>query len=107
MRITSFFWRRMVIILFLAFMIIPVIATLAFSVSIRWDRSILPEGLTLEWWRTVTERGAFRLTLKNSFLASLATALCLSILVAPSAYLAHVRLPKSKVIYPVNWRIVF
>ena len=59
-------------------------------------RSILPEGLTLQWWQTVTERGAFRLTLKNSFIASLATALCLSLLVTPSAYLAHVRLPKSK-----------
>jgi putative spermidine/putrescine transport system permease protein len=92
-------WRRLVIVLFLAFMIIPVVATLAFSVSIRWDRSIFPEGLTLEWWQTVMARGAFRLTLKNSFIASLATALCLSALVTPSAYLAHIRLPKSKVIF--------
>lgn len=98
MRLSSFS-RRIVFILFLASMIIPVFATLAFSVSIRWDRSILPEGLTLEWWRTVTERGAFRLTLKNSFIVSLATALCLSILVTPSAYLAHIRLPKSKVFF--------
>jgi putative spermidine/putrescine transport system permease protein len=98
MRITTF-WRRIIFVLFLAFMIIPVFATLAFSISIRWDRSILPEGLTLEWWRTVTERSAFKLTLKNSFVVSLATALCLSILVTPSAYLAHIRLPKSKVFF--------
>jgi putative spermidine/putrescine transport system permease protein len=95
------FWRSVVIAIFLAFMIIPVIATLAFSVSIRWDRSILPEGLTLQWWQTVTERNAFRLTLQNSFVVSLVTALCLGILVTPSAYLAHFRLPKSKMLFEV------
>jgi len=98
MRLSPFF-RRIVIILFLAFMIIPVLATLVFSVSIRWDRSILPEGLTLEWWWKVIERNAFRLTLKNSIVVSLATALCLSVLVTPSAYWAHTRLPRSKSIF--------
>lgn len=93
------FWRTLVILLFLAFMIVPVVATLAFSVSTRWDRSILPEGLTLQWWQTVTERNAFNVTLRNSFVISLATAVCLGVLVTPSAYLAHIRLPRSKVIF--------
>lgn len=93
------FWRTTVIVAFLAFMIIPVIATLAFSLSTRWDRSILPEGFTFQWWQTVTERGAFKLTLKNSMIVSLVTALCLGILVTPSVYWAHVRLPKSKPVF--------
>jgi putative spermidine/putrescine transport system permease protein len=85
--------------LFLGFMIIPVIATLMFSVSTRWDRSIFPEGMTLQWWQTVTERGAFRLTLTNSIVISLGTAFCLCFLVTPSAYWAHVRLPQSKPVF--------
>jgi putative spermidine/putrescine transport system permease protein len=93
------FWRRLVIVLFLAFMIIPVLATLTFSVATRWDRSILPEGLTLQWWQAVTERNAFRQTLQNSLTISLATSACLAALVTPSAYLAHTRLPKSKPIF--------
>lgn len=95
------FWRSAVFTLFLAFMIIPIIATLVFSISIRWDRTILPEGITLEWWKKVTEPGAFRLTLRNSFYISLATAVCLGILVTPTAYWAHVRLTKSKFIFEI------
>jgi putative spermidine/putrescine transport system permease protein len=67
--------RASVIIVFLLFMVIPVIATFIFSISTRWDRTLWPEGLTLEWWKAVTSRGAFFLTLKNSFLASFATPL--------------------------------
>jgi len=93
------FWRKLTFALFLAFMIIPVIATFVFSISIRWDRSILPEGLTLDWWRAVIERKAFQMTLRNSMTISVATALCLSVLVTPSAYLAHTRLPKMKTIF--------
>ncbi len=100
-------WRTLVIILFLAFMIIPLLATLTFSFSTRWDRTILPEGLTLEWWKAVTSRGAFRLTLKNSFYISLMTALCLSVLVTPTAYLAHLKLPKGKLIFEVMSALSF
>ena len=53
--------------LFLIFMIVPVIATLMFSVSTRWDRTLWPEGLTLDWWKAVTSHKLFLLTLKNSF----------------------------------------
>ncbi len=91
--------RTTVLVLFLAFMIIPVIATLAFSLSTRWDRSIFPEGMTIQWWQTVMERGAFRLTLKNSLMISVATAICLAALVTPSVFWAHVRIPKSKPIF--------
>jgi len=95
------FWRSIVMTIFLAFMIIPIIATLVFSVSIRWDRTLLPEGLTFEWWENVTTRGAFRLTLRNSIFISLSTALALGILVTPTAYWAHIRVPKSKVLFEI------
>jgi putative spermidine/putrescine transport system permease protein len=101
------FWRTIVIVGFLAFMIIPLIATLAFSFSTRWDHTILPEGLTLEWWKAAVSRGAFRLTLKNSFYISFATAICLAVLVTPTAYWAHLRLPKSKVIFEIMSALSF
>ena len=89
-------WRTIVISLFLLFMVVPVIATFIFSISTRWDRTLWPEGLTLEWWQAVTSRGLFMLTLKNSFLASIATMLCLLVLVTPTAYWMKLRVPKSK-----------
>ena len=89
-------WRTSVIFVFLLFMIVPVIATFMFSISTRWDRTLWPEGLTLEWWKAVSSRGAFFLTLKNSFLASFATMLCLLALVTPTTYWMKLRVPKSK-----------
>ena len=91
--------RAIIITLFLIFMIVPVIATLVFSLSTRWDRSIFPEGFTIQWWQAVTTRNAFKLTLRNSFVISLVTALCLGVLVTPSLYWAHVRLPKGKMLF--------
>ncbi len=93
--------RTMIIVLFLLFMIIPVLATMLFSVSTKWDKSILPEGLTLEWWLTVTARKAFLLTLRNSFIVSLVTALCLGILVTPTLFWAHVKLPQGRVLFEI------
>ena len=89
-------WRGTVIALFLAFMIIPFLATVLFSFSTRWDRTIFPEGLTLEWWDKVTSRSAFETTLTNSFVVSLATMICLAVLVTPTAYWAHIRVPRGK-----------
>jgi len=79
-------------------MIVPVIATFIFSISTRWDRTIWPEGYTLKWWQTVIERPAFSRTLKNSFIASLATMLCLLVLVTPTAYWMRVRVPKLRAV---------
>jgi putative spermidine/putrescine transport system permease protein len=89
-------WRIIVITLFLLFMIVPVIATLLFSFSTRWDRTLWPEGWTLNWWIAVTSHKAFLLTLKNSFIASFATMLCLLVLVTPTAYWMELRVPKGK-----------
>lgn len=93
--------RSTILLFFISFMIIPIIATMIFSISTRWDRSILPEGLTLEWWLKVTSNQAFKMTLRNSFYLSFGTAFALVLLVTPSAYWAHLRVQKSKVIFEV------
>jgi putative spermidine/putrescine transport system permease protein len=89
-------WRAIVFILFLTFMILPLVATFMFSISVRWDRTIWPEGITSQWWQAVTSTGAFRLTLRNSFYASLATMLCLLMLVTPTVYWMHLKVPQAK-----------
>ena len=93
--------RLIILIFFVAFMVIPVIATVFFSVSTRWDRSIFPEGFTLEWWQKVTSNQAFHITLRNSINLSLGTSLALVILITPTAYWAHIRVQKSKVIFEI------
>lgn len=89
-------WRIGVIVLFLAFMIVPVIATALFSVSIRWDRSIWPEGFTTQWWVKVTSKTAFINAMLNSVVVAMATVAGSLILVAPTAYWVHAKLPRAK-----------
>ena len=89
-------WRVAAIVLFLVFMIVPVIATALFSVAIRWDRTIWPEGLTLAWWVKVTGRSAFQDTLVNSLAVGVATVVASAALVTPTAYLVHLRLPRAR-----------
>lgn len=89
-------WRIGVITLFLAFMIVPVIATALFSVSIRWDRTIWPEGFTTQWWVKVTSKTAFKNAMLNSVFVSVATVAASLVLVAPTAYWVHTKLPRVK-----------
>lgn len=90
------FWRFILITFFLLYLLVPLLATTAFSFANRWDRSILPEGITLDWWKAVTERRAFGAALKNTLSLSLATMVCSILLVTPTAYWVHLRVPKAK-----------
>jgi len=81
---------------FLVYMIVPLIATVAFSFAVRWDRTILPEGLTLDWWIAAITRRAFSSALKNTLILSLATTGFSVLLMTPTAYWAYQRVPKAK-----------
>lgn len=100
-------WRRFILVAFLAFMAVPLIATVVFSVSTRWDRSILPEGLTLAWWQAVTNKPAFSTSLVNSLLVSSATTLATAVLVIPTAYVVHHRLPRARALTELMTTIPF
>ncbi|MFO1060073.1 MAG: ABC transporter permease [Dongiaceae bacterium] len=89
-------WRLAVLGLFLLFMAVPVVATAMFSVAVRWDRTIWPEGFTLAWWVKVTGRTAFRTTLMNSLGVAAATVALSLLLILPTAYWAHLRVRRAK-----------
>jgi putative spermidine/putrescine transport system permease protein len=88
--------RALVIAFFLTYMLVPLVATVAFSFAVRWDRTILPEGLTIEWWQAVTSRRAFTQTLMHTIIISLSTMVVCVLLVTPTAYWAHIRVPRAK-----------
>jgi len=89
-------WRGLAIGLFLIYMLVPLAATLLFSFATRWDRTIFPEGMTLQWWEAAMGRRAFGMTLMNSLVVSLAAMVASVVLVTPTAYWTHLRLPKAR-----------
>jgi len=82
--------------IFLAYMLIPILATYLFSVAVRWDRTILPEGYTLEWYQTGFDSAYFSITLRNSLIVSVASVLVSLLIVVPTVYWVHTRLQQAK-----------
>ncbi len=81
---------------FLFYMLLPIVATYAFSVATRWDRSILPEGLTLDWYKAAFTDQWFIIVFKNSLVLSISTVIASILLIVPTAYWVHLRVPKAR-----------
>lgn len=86
----------LIVLLFVLYMVIPIVATYLFSIATRWDRTVLPEGYTLEGYITAAKNLYFFSTLRNSLILSLASVLVSLVVVVPTVYWVHIRLPGAK-----------
>jgi len=84
---------------FLFYMLIPILATYVFSIATRWDRSILPEGLTLEWYKVAFADPWFFIVFKHSLILSISTVFASIIIIVPTAYWVHLRNPKARPLF--------
>jgi len=85
-------WQILSISLFLFYMLLPIVSTYVFSVATRWDRTILPEGYTIEFYIRAFQTSYFVITLRNSLILSVATILVSLIVIVPTVYWVHTRL---------------
>jgi putative spermidine/putrescine transport system permease protein len=77
-------------------MFVPIVSTYVFSVATRWDRTILPEGYTLQFYQRAFDASYFTITLRNSLILSLATVLASLFIIVPTVYWVHTRLGRAK-----------
>jgi putative spermidine/putrescine transport system permease protein len=89
-------WQVTLIGLFLFYMLLPILSTYVFSVATRWDRTILPEGYTLQFYARAAASSYFNITLRNSLILSLATVLVSLVIIVPTVYWVHMRLTSAK-----------
>jgi putative spermidine/putrescine transport system permease protein len=89
-------WQIVIIGAFLFYMFIPIISTYLFSIATRWDRTILPEGYTLEFYGKTYEASYFLSSLRNSIILSVSTIFVSLVLIVPTTYWVHIRLPQAK-----------
>ena len=87
---------ELVIGAFLFYMLLPIVATYAFSIATRWDRSILPEGLTFDWYKAAFTDKWFTIVFKNSLVLSISTVIASVLVIVPTAYWVHLRIPKAR-----------
>ena len=89
-------WQILLVGFFLFYMLLPIVSTYVFSVATRWDRTILPEGYTLEFYGRAFQASYFVSTLRNSLILSLATVVVGLFIIVPTAYWVHTRLIVAK-----------
>jgi putative spermidine/putrescine transport system permease protein len=94
-------WQIIAVALFLFYMLLPIVSTYVFSVATRWDRTILPEGYTLEFYLRAFQTSYFVTTLRNSLILSVATILVSLIVIVPTVYWVHTRLTVFKPVLDV------
>lgn len=94
-------WQIILIVLFLFYMLLPILSTYIFSVATRWDRTILPEGYTFEFYKEATDASYFSSSLRNSLILSLSTILVSLTIIIPTVYWVNVRLPQAKSILDI------
>jgi len=85
-----------IIIGFLFYMLAPILATYVFSFAVRWDRTLLPEGLTLDWYRTTFSDRWFLIVFKHSLIISVSTVIASVLIMVPTTYWIYLRVPKAR-----------
>jgi putative spermidine/putrescine transport system permease protein len=89
-------WQIITIAVFLFYMLVPILSTYLFSIATRWDRSILPEGYTLEYYQRAFQISYFGTTLRNSFILSISAVIVIILLIVPTVYWVETRLTSAK-----------
>jgi putative spermidine/putrescine transport system permease protein len=82
------------IALFGAYLLLPVAATLLFSLATRWSTTVLPEGLTLEFYAQTWENPQFLPALGHSLVLGAGAVLVDLVVVLPTMYWLHVQTPR-------------
>ncbi|MBM7867418.1 ABC transporter permease subunit [Heliobacterium gestii] len=88
-------WRpRIVLAAIVGYLLLPLAATLLFSVAQEWQTTILPKGYTLEWYRLLFQNDHFIEALGRSFgVSALATIIGL-IVIVPAVLVTVIYFPR-------------
>lgn len=77
-----------------ALLLMPILATLAYSFSSRWGATILPEGFTLNWYLTLLTDPRFLAAFGRSLFICFSALLLATLLVLPMIFVVFYYFPK-------------
>ena len=82
------------LLVFAAFLIVPMIGTILFSISEGWVDTVIPTRYTPEYWLNALGDPLFLPTVARSVIASVATMVVSIVLMAPTLYILHISAPR-------------
>lgn len=75
-------------------MLVPIIATLVYSLSSRWGATILPDGFTLDWYLKLLSDARFVEAFGRSLLVCVAALALSTLLILPAIFVVFYYFPK-------------
>ncbi len=87
-------FHKTVVYSIVALLLMPILATLAYSFSSRWGATILPEGFTLNWYLTLLTDPRFLAAFGRSLFICFSALLLATLLVLPMIFVVFYYFPK-------------
>jgi putative spermidine/putrescine transport system permease protein len=85
-----------VLALALIYLILPLIATLGFSVAKAWNRTVFPDGYTFQHYTDAVKGDLFRPTVMRTLKLVLFSSILSPLIVTPAVLYVHLKVPKFK-----------
>lgn len=87
-------FHKTVVFSIVTVMIIPIVATLLYSISSRWGATILPDGFTLDWYVQLLTDPRFVQAFGRSLFICIAALLLSVVLILPAIFVVFYYFPK-------------
>ena len=87
-------YHRLVVATLLTLLLLPILATLLYSLSSRWGATILPDGVTLNWYLQLWSEPRFLAAFARSLLLCIGTLVLAILVVVPAAFVVFYYYPK-------------
>src|SRR5690606_40744216 len=87
-------YHRVVVWLLFLILLLPLAATLLYSLSTSWSATILPDGLTLKWYLALWSDSRFLAAFGHSLLVCFAALLLAVLLILPLLFVVHYHFPR-------------
>ena len=75
---------------------LPIAATLLYSLSTHWGATVLPDGLTLDWYAALWRDTRFLTAFGHSLLVCIGSLLLSTVVIVPAAFVTFYRFPALK-----------
>lgn len=87
-------WHKTVVYSIVGIMLIPIIATFIYSISSRWGATILPDGLTFDWYIKLLTDPRFIESFGRSLFIGNSSLLLSVVLILPAIFVVFYYFPK-------------
>ncbi|MCO2080025.1 ABC transporter permease, partial [Pseudomonas aeruginosa] len=87
-------YHRLVVCALFLILVLPLAATLLYSLATQWSATLLPDGLTLKWYLTLWSDQRFLLAFARSLLVCFGALAFSVLLILPLMFVIHYHFPR-------------